>query len=206
MPRKSSSKPSAGESSEKWYQLKITLCNSEPPIWRQIVVPDCTLENLHIAIQDAMGWEDCHMHDFEIGKQRFMGCTPMGEFIDSGWGDLDASEYWLSDLIKRARTKILYNYDFGDDWYHDVVVEKIFSSEPELPVVKKKQLVTCIAGEGACPPEDCGGIWDYSNMLEILQDPKHPEHENMKEWHGDIDPLAFDLAATNKRLAKIKRG
>jgi len=204
MPRKS-----ARKSPDMWYQLKITLCRSKPPIWRRIVVPDCSLDILHHAIQFAMGWSGSHLHDFKIGGERFMGRDPMGGFMDSGFDeDLDAAEYGLSDVVMSPKTKIQYQYDFGDSWDHVIVVEKILSSPPELPLWgtgKKPQSFICLAGKGACPPEDCGGIWGYYNMLEALQNPKHPEHKDMKEWAGDIDPDVFDLAEASQRLSQIQR-
>ncbi|MCL2646180.1 MAG: plasmid pRiA4b ORF-3 family protein [Phycisphaerales bacterium] len=203
---KSASQSSSHTRSDTWYQLKITLRGSKPPIWRRIVVPDCSLDHLHYAIQLAMGWHNSHLHDFEIGGRRFAGREPLGGLVDSGFDDeLDAAEYILSDVVTQAKMKILYQYDFGDSWYHVVLVEKMLSSSPESPDDKKSQPFTCLAGKGACPPEDCGGIWGYYNMLDILKDPKHPEHDDMKEWAGDIDPDTFDLAETNERLSQIQR-
>jgi len=183
------------------YQLKITLRGSKPPIWRRILVPaDCGLESLHYAIQAAMGWYDSHLHAFEIGGREYSGRTPMGDPMESG--DLDAAGYRLCD-VAREKSKFTYQYDFGDNWDHTILVEKIV---PPLLTESKKlpaQPFVCLAGKGACPPEDCGGIWGYYNLLAVLRNPKHEEHEDMKEWAGEIDPDAFDIAEVNRRLSRF---
>jgi hypothetical protein len=182
------------------YQLKITLRGSKPPIWRRILVPaDCDLETLHYAIQALMGWENDHLHCFTIDNEQYMGRDPMGGKMDSD--GLDALKYRLSDVIRQEKVKFTYQYDFGDSWDHAVTLEKILP--PPAPDAPKSPAFSCLAGAGACPPEDCGGLWGYYRLLEILQDPQHEEHEQMKDWAGPIDPDAFDLAAINKRLAHM---
>ncbi|MCX7424562.1 MAG: SEC-C metal-binding domain-containing protein [Planctomycetia bacterium] len=174
------------------YQLKITLDNSDPPIWRRVQIEDCDLTTLHQVIQSAMGWDDDHMHEFEIGKKKYVG-NPMKETCDEDTGDTTR----LSEITQRKVKKIKYWYDFGDDWFHTIQIEKPFPAKPGVHYPR------CSEGERACPPEDCGGIWGYYRLLDALSDPDHPEHEEMKEWHeDDIDPEAFDVEEVNLRWAK----
>jgi len=190
--------PSSGPA----YQLKITLKGSQPPIWRRLQVPaDCKLETLHWAIQMAMGWEDDHLHCFHIEGHEYMGRDPMGGKMDSD-GE-DAALYRLSDLVRDEKAKFTYEYDFGDDWNHTIVLEKIISAG-DAALADSPNGFACLAGKGACPPEDCGGIWGYYSKLEILQNPKHPSHAEMMEWMGHHDPDAFDLAAVNKKMSRIQ--
>lgn len=184
------------------YRLKITLRRSKPPIWRRVVVrADMRLDRLHTVIQIAMGWMNCHLHQFSAGSGfalTFYG-TPDPEFGGMGNRTLNEERYTIADLAPAARRKFGYEYDFGDSWEHQLAVEKVLPPDPafEHPL--------CLAGANACPPEDCGGIWGYYNLLGILADPKHPEHEEMKEWiGGGFDPAKFDLDGVNARLKHLK--
>src|SRR6266545_1835108 len=145
------------------YQLKITLKWSKPPIWRRLVAPsDMTLDRLHSVIQIAMGWTDIEM--------------------------LDETRHSLADLAPAAKSKFIYEYDFGDSWEHEVVVEKVLAPDRGF------KHAACLAGANNCPPEDCGGIGGYYDLLEAVSDPKHPDHSDLKEWlDGDFDPAFFDL-------------
>ncbi len=184
------------------HQLKISLKWSRPAIWRRVVVPaDMTLDQLHDVIQIAMGWTNSHLHEFIGDGGRFDG----GAFREPG-PDLDeldddaASEknHTVADLAPRPKSKFVYEYDFGDGWRHDVTVEKILAPDPALkhPV--------CLAGKNACPPEDCGGIGGYYDMLKKLADPSDPEHDETKEWLGDEwDSAHFDLDQVNAALKRI---
>ncbi len=204
-PAKPAAKPKAAPAKaakgDTVFRLKITLDRFKPDIWRRIEVPDCSLEDLHAIIQVCMPWESCHMWEFSVGKQRF---GP--EMEDNGFGfgfDDDGSEpaheVRLSDLAAAGVKKLRYTYDFGDTWDHTVAFEKPVARDPEAKYPR------CVAGERASPPEDCGGVWGYANLLEILADPKHPAHEERLEWiGGPIDPEAFDLDATNKDLQELK--
>lgn len=184
------------------YQLKITLKGSKPPIWRRVVVrADMRLNRLHNVIQIAMGWTDSHLHQFIVGTRP--GATYFGvpdpEFDDMGGKTLNEKRYRVADLAPTAKKKFIYEYDFGDDWEHEVVAEKI------LPPDLAFKHPICLAGANACPPEDCGGIYGYYDLLKILADPKHPEHEDMKEWIGeDFDPTRFDLIEINAELRRLK--
>jgi len=177
------------------YQLKITLKNIKPPIWRRLLVPDCTLDDLHEMIQIAMGWENYHLYAFKIGPDEFT-------HPDADEGELnmgDATETMLSDVIAEEKERFGYQYDFGDDWRHQIVVEKIVHSE-----VAQKHPV-CLTGSRACPPEDVGGHWGYAEYLEALADPKHERHEELLKWRGKFAPEAFDCDAVNMALRKVFR-
>jgi hypothetical protein len=182
------------------YQLKITLLDTTPPIWRRVLVPaDLTLEQLHHVLQAAMGWENCHLHEFRVGRQRYGVPDPMDEFM-GGTGCVSERKVRLADVLKRARSRAEYTYDFGDGWEHSIVVEKVLSPEPgvEYPV--------CTAGKRHAPPEDCGGPGGYYNLVEAVGDPEHQEHEEMLEWlGGGFDPEAFSIDDVNRRLAPAKR-
>jgi hypothetical protein len=184
------------------YQLKITLRRSKPPIWRRVVVrADMRLDRLHTVIQIVMGWTNSHLHQFSAGSGfalTFYG-TPDPEFAGMGNQTLNEKRYTIADLAPAARRKIGYEYDFGDSWEHQVAVEKV------LPPDAAFRHPVCLAGANACPPEDCGGIGGYYNLLEILGDPDHPEHEEMKEWiGGEFDPARFDLDGVNAVLKGLK--
>ncbi|GDY23606.1 hypothetical protein LBMAG56_49530 [Verrucomicrobiota bacterium] len=185
------------------YQLKITLVDSNPSIWRQVIVPeDVPLDYVHHIIQLAMGWENDHMHEIVTGTTRANRVRYSVIDPDFGFAEnevLDEEEHTLAEIAPRAKRKFFYEYDFGDGWLHEVVVEKVLPPDPLL----KQPL--CIAGANACPPEDCGGISGYYRLVDILADPKDPEYEETREWLGKkFDPEAFDCVAANKRLKWIK--
>jgi len=174
------------------YQLKISLANIRPPIWRRIQTANCNLERLHQIIQSAMGWESYHLWAFDIGDEQYGPADdnfPMDEMRDG-------RSVQLSDLEKAGVAKFRYTYDFGDSWEHIITIEKVVAADPEARYPR------CIKGKRACPPEDCGGAWGYGNFLEALEDPDHAEHEDMLEWSGgDFDPEEFDLNRINARLS-----
>ncbi len=179
------------------FLLKITLLDSKPAIWRRFAVKgDITLFKLHNIIQRAMGWENFHLHEFIINKVRY---GEVGDDFDFGPPLISDKRTLLQDVISRAKTKFRYIYDFGDDWQHEILVEKIMLPEA-------KQLYPYrLDGARACPPEDCGGVWGYEHLLDIINNPNHPESEESREWLGEgFDPEAFDLAAVNKKLARFK--
>jgi hypothetical protein len=173
------------------YQLKITLQGIDPPVWRRVVVPsEFSLFDLHCVIQLAMGWENCHLHDFTIKRQRYALPDP------EGFDDLpDESETLLRDIV-RPRNKFVYQYDFGDCWNHVILVEKALD-DAAIPGP------ICVDGARACPPEDSGGPWGYADKLEALSDPDDEESEDLREWMGaDFDPELFDANAVTKELQK----
>jgi hypothetical protein len=158
----------------------------------QLPESDCTLSQLHGVIQNAFGWEDYHMWAFEAAGEQY-GIADRELEIRS------AAAKRLSQVAPSAGDRFSYTYDFGDDWEHDIVVEAVGDAEPAVSYPR------CVAGRRACPPEDCGGIWGYSDLLEILADPAHKEHEDRLEWLGlssaaGFDPGAFDLDQINSGL------
>lgn len=182
------------------YQLKITLQGSKPPIWRRVVVtPTITFASLHQVIQIAMGWDDCHLHEFNVNGER-IGRPPAADGLMSLETDddlRDERKVRLSQWLLQPQQKFTYTYDFGDSWEHLLVLEKILPGVVARPV--------CLDGKMACPPEDCGGLYGYMHLLDVLSHPRHPEHEEMKEWYdGDWDAAAFDVVATNRCLSKVK--
>jgi hypothetical protein len=186
-------KPQPTKATGTVYQLKITLKDVRPPIWRRALVPDCSLEELHEIIQVAMGWENYHLFDFEVGGERYTDSRGADELEME-----DASQVLLSELVPKEKFKFGYTYDFGDDWRHEIVVEKI------LPQGAGRDAPVCLDGKRACPPEDVGGPWGYVDYLQALADPEHESHEDMLEWGGEFDPEAFDLDEVNKVLRRMR--
>lgn len=179
------------------YQLKITLKYSKPPIWRRVLVENTiTLAELHDTIQLAFDWTNSHLHQFNINGTHYSLPDP-----GAGWGSPveNGADYQLCQVVSAEGSKFVYEYDFGDSWYHDIVLEKI------LPVEPDKNYPRCIAGKNACPPEDIGGIPGYYMFLEIINDPDHPEREGYLEWLGgeEFDYKYFSLAETNDYLSEL---
>ncbi|MGB7169107.1 MAG: plasmid pRiA4b ORF-3 family protein [Acidobacteriaceae bacterium] len=160
-------------------QLKVTLRGTRPPIWRRLVVPaDMTLTRLHGVLQTVMGWQDSHMHEFRVDGQR--------SAVRSGH---------IGEVLTEAGSSLTYTYDLGDSWEHSIVLEKRFAGGDgtEYPV--------CVEGQQACPPEDCGGVPGYYDLLEVLQHPDDERYEETREWIGaDFDAQAFSVEAVNRQL------
>ncbi len=177
------------------YQVKITLQDSRPPIWRKLLVhSNISLSGFHAVIQSSMGWQNSHLHQFEKDKA-FYG-IPDDEFTGgTGIAIKDESAYKLSNLLKKEKDWLDYEYDFGDGWRHKVILEKI------LPYDLSVKIAKCVTGKMTCPPEDCGGIWRYQDLLEIIKDPSHPEYNETFDWLGeDFDPDYFNLEKVNEML------
>jgi hypothetical protein len=183
-------------------QIKVTLKWSKPPIWRRILVPgNLSLEGLHFVIQTAMGWTNSHLHDFVTGPQP--GATIYGMLDpEDTWSTrniLDERRYKVTDLLERDQARALYEYDFGDGWLHELLREKTLPPDPGF------RYPVCLAGRGDCPPEDCGGIYGYYRLLEILADPKHEEYRDMREWAGVwLQHGRFDRRETNEILRSLR--
>jgi hypothetical protein len=185
---------------EAVLQLKISLRGiSKPPVWRRLQVPaDTRLDELHQIIQIAFGWEDYHLHIFETEGEWFGPADPELE-LDCQ----DERQFTLADLVAATDERIVYTYDFGDNWRHDIRIEKLLEREADTayPVL--------VTAKGACPPEDCGGVWSYQDLKAVLADPLlEPErHAELREWLGlqadaSFDPAAVDAAAIRARLPK----
>jgi Plasmid pRiA4b ORF-3-like protein len=177
------------------YQVKILLQHIKPPIWRRVQVKDCSLAKLHDIIQSCMGWDDYHLHDFEIGGERY---GDPAQWQD-GFGDElevgNEGKVKLSQLAARGIKKFQYTYDMGDTWQHLIQIEKPLPSEAGVRYPR------CIDGKRACPPEDCGGPWGYGDFLEAIGDPKNERHEDLREWvGGEFDPEHFDIEKINEEL------
>ena len=177
------------------YRLYVFLLEIAPPIWRRIELSsESSLTELHRILQVAMGWEDYHLHEFEVGGQRYG--IPDTDFDLPGQVVKD-SAIKLSRALPRRGSSLLYTYDFGDGWSHSVVLEDIAPIEPDTKYPR------VVDGARACPPEDSGGPYGYADLLEILAKPRHKEHRQMREWAGkNFDPDRFgesgqSLAETN---------
>jgi len=174
------------------YQFRVDLKDVRPPVWRRIQVPESyTFWDLHVAIQDAMGWMDCHFHEFEVYDPSARHDVRIGIPDESGlsaYEVISGRERKIADLFNANNNRARYTYDFGDDWLHTVVLEKI------IPREKGVQYPVCIKGKRACPPEDCGGVYGYEEFLEIIGDPDNEEHEEMLDWvGGEFDPEDFNI-------------
>ena len=179
------------------FQVKIGLIGvAKPPVWRRLLVPaEIGLDRFHEVIQAAMGWTDTHMHVFSTESAEY-------GMPDSDLGHRDERSATLVRLLSAPGDRIRYTYDFGDDWEHEIALEKILVPEPD------QRYPSCVAGRSACPPEDCGGVWGYAHLREALADPTHEEHEELMDWLGletpsEFDPAAFDLDEANEALAFI---
>ncbi len=182
------------------YQLKVTLLGTSPPIWRRLLVPaDVTLAQLHDVLQAAMGWQECHMHEFSAGGRHFGQPNPEDRFMGMPPVENERTVR-LSRVLGRVGAKAIYTYDFGDSWEHAIVLQKRLCADPTTayPV--------CTGGELACPPEDCGGIGGFYDLLDALRDPAHEQHDEMNDWVGDdYDPDAFSIDAVNQMLRPLRR-
>jgi hypothetical protein len=180
------------------YQIKITLRDSKPPIWRRLqVAADTSLEKLHIVLQIAFGWTNSHLHQFIIDGQYYS--MPEFGLGEHGHEVLNEKRVKLGRLGLEPKRKFYYEYDFGDSWEHEIVVEKLLETEAGVKYPR------CTGGKRACPPEDCGGIGGYERLLEVISDPSDPEHESMKEWlGGPFDAEHFDTEEVNEELSAIR--
>ncbi len=176
------------------YQFKVTLKESHPPIWRRIQVPDCTLGELHEVLQVVMGWEDCHLHQFIVRGEYFGPLDP--EDLHWGMEKGDEDKISISQVARTGRkVRFTYEYDFGDSWQHEILLEKILEPEPNVAYPR------CIEGERGCPPEDVGGIRGYAEFLAAMSDPKHEDHQDRVEWIGGrFDAEKFSVEKVNREL------
>ena len=179
------------------YQFKVTLKGIRPPIWRRFLIDNrVTFEDLHIIIQIVMGWENYHLYNFDTKDTRVEIVDDSFEFFPSSKEVYDAEETQVGELLTEEKQKCLYTYDFGDDWEHELVLEKV------LPIDEKILVPTCLKGKRACPPEDCGGVYMYNEIQTALKGEGELDEE-MKEWLGEFDPEEFDLELINSILEKF---
>ena len=175
------------------YQLKVTLEDIRPPVWRRLLIPaGATLADLHEAIQACMGWQDYHLHQFIVGDEYYGLPDPeYGALVEMQ----DEGLVPLGEIISGQGFRFYYEYDFGDSWLHEILVEEVNPADPA------QRYPACIAGRRACPPEDVGGSAGYEHFLEAIRNRRHPEHQEMLEWAGGaFDPEAFDLEEANEAL------
>ncbi|MFI6390654.1 plasmid pRiA4b ORF-3 family protein [Nonomuraea sp. NPDC050540] len=178
------------------HRIKVTLVGSRPPIWRRLeVASTITLRALHTVLQAAFGWEDGHLWVFDSSLGRY-------GVADRELQIAGAAARRLDQVAPAGQDRLSYTYDFGDDWEHTILVEAVTAAGSGIAYPR------CLDGRGACPPEDCGGVWGYDHLLEILADPHHEEHEDRLEWLGldsadEFNPTAFDVARANTALSGL---
>ena len=174
------------------YRIRITLNGIEPPVWRRIEVPgDLALDELHEIVQIAMGWTDSHLHAFVVEGVSY-SAPDLGGELDMA----DESAVRLGE-VARPGSRLMYEYDFGDGWMHGREIEAVDPPDPEADYPR------CTGGARACPPEDCGGVWGYEDLLEIMKDTTHEEHDETLEWlGGELDPEELDLDEVNQMLGQ----
>ena len=172
--------------------LRIELQGINPPIWRQVCVPqDLSLGDLHTVIQIAMGWQNCHLHTFILKGERIG--MPDEEFPEIR----DEEEVFVDDVFTGKGATLMYEYDFGDGWEHRISCQG--------PATPEHEPVSILGGQRACPPEDCGGVPGYDHLLECLSDPNHPEYLDITDWlGGPFDPEALDLEEANAVLDEVQ--
>ncbi len=188
---------------EEVFQLRISLVGITPPIWRRIQVPTSySFWDLHVAIQDAMGWLDYHLHEFIVADLRSRGLLHIGIPDEESVGERRILPGWMVPVEEHLRAGFpvaVYAYDFGDGWRHVVQLEAL------LPACKKQTYPLCLSGARNCPPEDCGGTGGYGLLLEALCDPTHPEHDSFLDWvGGSYDPEEFDPTAVVFEDPKVR--
>jgi len=184
------------------FQIKISLKNVSPPVWRRMLIPeDFRLSDLHLLIQIAMGWGDSHLHEFGLPKDGpiFMPGEVVDDMDDERY--VDESTVAFHEVCARVKDRLKYTYDFGDFWLHDIVVEKV------IKVEEGDRVPVCLDGKNACPPDDCGGANGYGHLMEVISDPEHEEYEEILEWVGEyFDPCEFDLDEVNREVASVGWG
>lgn len=173
------------------YAIKVTLLGTRPLVWRRILIPrDITLRNLHRTLQTVMGWTDSHLHQFGRPRQRL---TDPRSRVGTKVADENGTK--LRELIWKVGARLLYEYDFGDSWQHELLLEEVLYGEEPFQQI-------CVAGKRCCPPEDCGGPQGFAELLEALQDANHPDHDEVCGWLGKFVPESFSVDEINRRLRR----
>jgi hypothetical protein len=186
-------KQAAGPREGDLVQIKVTLQDLEPAIWRRLEVPaEIKLSRLHVALQAAMGWQGYHLHAFRIGEIEYG--VPDPDYEPMGVPPKDDRRATLRSLVSVGES-FVYEYDFGDGWEHEILVEAVLAPRP------RTRYPRVVDGARACPREDVGGAPGYKGFLAGVADPRHPEHDSMLDWAGgSFDPEAFDIDAANGEL------
>ena len=182
------------DSAQIIFQLRVTLKEIEPPIWRTILVSDgITLHKFHKILQIVMGWESYHLYQFSIADSQYGIPNP-----DYAPEFRDTRKIKLKQVISK-KMRFVYVYDFGDNWEHEILVEQILRAK------LSNFDALCLGGKRSCPPEDVGGTWGYEDFLKAFYDPSREEHEHMVAWAGEkFDPEHFDLEAVNEKLGELR--
>jgi hypothetical protein len=189
-------KASAAESFNEIAAMRIELRDSDPLIWRKVEVPtSVTLKVLHDILQAVMGWFDYHLWEFTIAEQRYR--VPMDNDDSGRERRIDPAKVRLRDVLKQRETTIDYLYDFGDAWEHRLIVTDIRQGDPGVSYPRY------VGGEWNAPPEDCGGLSGFYEMLEAVADTEHPEHDGVVEWLDDYDPKAIDELPIRYVLSRV---
>jgi hypothetical protein len=176
------------------FRLRIQLNDVDPVIWRRLLVPGAVrMAKLADILLAAMGWSNSHLHAFRVGEKRY-GMN-FDEFPE---GEIDEKTVTILQVLRDER-RFTLEYDLGDSWEHEVVIEELTRSYFGL------KYAVCLDGANACPPEDVGGIWGYREFLAAIADPTHEEHQSSLEWAGGVfDPTNFDLGEVNAVLQKVR--
>ena len=191
-------------------RFRVTLEEIAPPVWRTFEIDaGGTFWDLHVAIQDAFGWLDCHLHVFEAGDPEDRVPVEIGIPDPDGFDARRVLPGWdveVGRVLVNPGEGMIYRYDFGDDWQHVVLLEAVGQADPGTRIPR------CVGGARACPPEDCGGPSGYEHLLEVLADPDHEEHAELVDWMPKgFDPEAFDprsvrFSDPKRRLRALLRG
>jgi hypothetical protein len=181
------------------YQVRITLLHSRPPIWRRLLVPaELTLGQLHKTLQAALGWTNSHLHEFRVGGRTYGRPDWEDSFVGEPMPE-DERKVRLDGILAKVGMKVIYTYDFGDGWEHEVVLEKVLAFETG------HAYPFCLDGERHCPPEDCGGVPGYEDVLRVMRDRYHPEHTDTLRWlGGKFDPEEFSVDKVNQGLERLR--
>jgi hypothetical protein len=176
------------------YAIKVTLLDTRPPVWRRILVPrDITLRNLHRTLQTVTGWTNSHVHQFVLPRQKHTGPRHV-----VGTKVTNENRTKLGELIWTVGARLRYEYDFGDGWQHELLLEEVLLGDESFHQI-------CVAGKRSCPPEDCGGPHGFAELLTALQDTNHPHYDQVIEWLGDFDPESFSKDEVNRRLRRRRK-
>ncbi|WP_199246763.1 plasmid pRiA4b ORF-3 family protein [[Phormidium] sp. ETS-05] len=188
-------KPTAPDEQHSIYHIKVIIKDTEPAIWRTIQVPShVTLYKMHRILQLVMGWQNSHLHEFVIDGKSYGESHP-----EYGLEMKTERRARLDELVPHQNGVFFYDYNLDDGWRHVLLVEKVLEREPGVHYPR------CVAGERACPPEDCGGTRGYKELLEIVNNPEDAEYEETMAWlGGSFDPKAFDVEGVNQQLKKIR--
>lgn len=181
---------------KKIYQIHVSLTETQPMVWRRLLVDaDTLLVDLHRIIQTTLGWTNSHLHQFSDGTTEY---APK-EFQTEG--SKDSRKVKLNTILNKDSLKITYEYDFGDDWLHEIILEEVIETQ------EPGQIPKCLDGSRNCPPEDCGDPWGYQALLTTLANPKHPDYKSLKKWlGGKFDPEYFNKEEINQNLKKKDYG